>query len=162
MNNYDELKKIKLLQKLNDGMLDMLSPILQYEEFKADETIFEEGDKANYLYMLDKGTVLLNMSASEDVCVSVMSIEPGACFGWSSLLNEPYYTATAVCAEDSSMWVISGRDLWVLMHSDHTMGFRVMDYVARAMSNRLEKRTNQLFKALLEHIDMVCGLREVS
>ena len=26
------------------------------------------------------------------------------------------------------------------------------------MNSRLEKRTNQLFQTLLEHIDMACGL----
>ncbi|MFH2000183.1 MAG: hypothetical protein ABIK28_10905, partial [Planctomycetota bacterium] len=87
----------------------------------------------------------------------VMAVEPGDCFAWSSLLGRSFYSASAVCSEQSVLWSMRGRDLLVLLYNDHTMGFRIMEFVAQAMNVRLEKRTSQLFKTLLEHLDLVRG-----
>jgi hypothetical protein len=41
------------------------------------------------------------------------------------------------------------------------MGFKIMEYMAREMSRRLDKRTKQLFSLLMDHLDAACGLTEV-
>ena len=160
MPTAQELKRIYFCRSLTDEMLEKIAPLVQQNVYGKDAVIFEQGDRADSLYMLVKGKVLLNMEASATVCITVMSSEPAECFGWSSILGGSYYSASAVCTEDATVWIISARDLMVLLYHDHSMGFRVMDFAAREMNRRLTKRTNQLFQTLLEHIDMVCGLKD--
>ena len=160
MPTAQELKRIYFCRSLTDEMLEQIAPLVQQATFEKDAVIFEQGDRADFLYMLVKGKVLLNMEASATVCVTVMSSEPAECFGWSSILGGSYYSASAVSTEEVTVWIISARDLMVLLYHDHSMGFKVMDFAAREMNRRLTKRTNQLFKTLLEHIDMVCNLNE--
>jgi CRP-like cAMP-binding protein len=126
----------------------------------GDEMLFLEGDAAQNLYMLRRGKVLLNMAATEDITVSVMSVDAGDCFGWTALLGGGYFRASAVTAEPSSLWSVAGQDLRVLLYNDHTMGFRVMEYVARHMNQRVAKRTTQLFTMLLHNIQYACSINE--
>ena len=158
MTSLDALRRIELFNSLDDNMLEKLQPLIKHRECEAKEILFETGETAINLFVLLKGKVLLTMAASETVHVSVMSVDTGGVFGWTALLGGGYYTATAVCEEPCSVLIFNGRDFRVLMHNDHSMGFRIMEYTAREMNRRLEKRTNQLFQTLLEHIDMACGL----
>ncbi|MFP4476084.1 MAG: Crp/Fnr family transcriptional regulator [Desulfatibacillaceae bacterium] len=153
-----ELKRIHFLAELEDGMLEAFAPMVEAREYARDKVVFKEGDPADYLYMLGHGKILLNMVASEKVSVSVTAVDPGDTFGWSAILGRSHYSASAVCVESSTVWSVRSRDLVELFHQDFEMGFRVMEHVARALNDRLEKRTTQLFKTLLEHINMVCGL----
>ena len=159
MPTLEQLKNIDLFRVLTDGMLEETLPLIEEQHFGEGLAIFEEGDPAVNLYLLIKGKVLLNMTASEDVCFSVMSTEPGSCFGWTALFGGGLYTAAAVCAEPVHIWTLKGKEFRKLLDKDHTMGFLVMDYAAREMNKRLEKRTSQLFKTLTKHIDLVCGLK---
>lgn len=159
--DFETFQTVEIFQKLDTDMMAKLAPMLEEKEYAEGETIFEEEDRAEYLYIVVKGTVLLNMSASEDLCVTVMSAETGECFGWTALLGGFYYTASAVAAEATRLWVVNAWELNALLQKEPKMGFRIMEYVARDINNRLKKRTKQLFQALIEHIDMVCGLREI-
>ncbi len=157
-----DLKTIQLFSGLNDHMLDRVAPLTAVRECKKDEQIFAEGDPANALYMLVKGKILLNMEASETICVSLMAVEPGDAFGWSSILGRGHYSASAVCSEPCTLWSVLGKDMMILLYNDPAMGFKIMEFVARAMNERLAKRNSQLIKTLLENIDLVCGLRQES
>ena len=157
-----DMKKIRMMSVLSDDMLNRILPLITEENFAAEQEIFCEGDPADAVYMLIKGKALLNMSASNSVCVSVSAVDPGDAFGWSAILGRSFYTATAVCVEDSLLWRMPGEDFLNLLDQDPLMGRNIMEFLAKTLNDRLEKRTTQLFKTLLEHIEMVCGLEGVS
>ena len=162
MPTTEELRKIGLIDVLSDRMLETIAPLAETLNVDQDGLVFEQGDQARYFYLLAKGKVLLNMMASETVCISVMSAEPGDCFGWSALLGGRHYNASAVCVEKSLLYVIDGQSFLKMLQAHQDMGFRVMTFAARAINRRLERRTGQLFKILLENFDLVCRIREES
>ncbi len=149
-----ELRKIFLLQNLTEGMLEKINPHLRVLHFSEEETIFEEGNKAENFYMLKNGKVLLEAEISEHLTIALGSIKSGYSFGWSALLSGPSHTSRAVCAEPSDVFAISGEKLRDILEGDSGMACKVMEFAAKILKNRLERRTGQLLKVIANHPDM--------
>ncbi len=154
MITVEELKKIYLLQRLTDKMIERILPFIEVETFGENEVVFDQGQSAEHFFMLKKGKILLKVDASENVTISLGSIKPGYSFGWSALFVEGAYTSSAVTAEPSELYQVQGEALLRLMEEDHGLGYRVMTGVTRILQNRLERRTGQFLKALAKHIDI--------
>ncbi len=114
MVTTEDLKKIAIMTHLKDDMLDRVISITDVFNFEDQEIIFRQGDIADRFYMVDRGKVLLEQRIAEKIMVSVGSIKPGFAFGWSTMIEEGYYTTDAVCAEPCEIFSMrrgSGRNL---------------------------------------------------
>lgn len=151
---FKELRKIHLMETLTDSMLGRMSPLLQMRLFGAGDAIFEQGDKADFFYMLKAGKLLLEVDVSTNISVSMGVVKSGFCFGWSALLPGSLYTSSAICAEPCEVMSIPGEDFLNLMEKDHSMGYRVMQIIASILKSRLERRTEQFLKAIENHPDL--------
>jgi CRP/FNR family cyclic AMP-dependent transcriptional regulator len=162
MVSIEDLKKIDVLDNLTDPMLENMRPLTQLQLFGDGATIFQEGQEAEYFYMLLKGKVLLEVEAAEDVTISLGAVKPGYSFGWSALLPGSVYTAYAMCVEPCEVMSIQGNKFRELLEQDHTIGYRFMEAVVRALKRRLERRTDQFLKVMSKHPDIqkLLGLGE--
>ena len=151
---FKELRKIYLLENLDDAMLGKMAPHLQMRLFGPGGIIFKQGDESTYFYMLKAGKVLLEVEASETISVSMAAIKAGRCFGWSALIPGSQYTSTAVCVEPCEVMSIPAQVFLDLMEKDHSMGYRVMQIIASILKSRLGRRTEQFLKAIENHPDI--------
>ena len=156
MVTVEDLKGINLLGGLTDQMLEKIPPITELHQFKEREVIFEEGAKADTFYLLKRGKILLQVELTEMIIISLGSIKSGYSFGWSALLpgSGSSYTSYAVCAEPCEVLTMPGDRFLDLLNNDHTMGYRVMDAMAKILKNRLERRTEQFLKVMSKHPDI--------
>ena len=151
---FKELRQIYLMENLTDAMLGKMSPLLQRKLYAAGDTIFKEGEEAEFFYMLKAGKLLLEVDISEDISVSMGVVKAGFCFGWPALLPGTRYTSSAVCAEPCEVMTIPGQGFLDLMEKDHSLGYRVMQIIASILKSRLERRTEQFLKAIENHPDL--------
>lgn len=154
MVSIDELRKIYLLENLTDPMLLKILPIIEPLQFEERELVFEEGETAENFYMLKRGKILLEVEISEILIISLGSIKSGYSFGWSALLEGSTYTSYAVCTEPCDVLATPGKKLVELLKEDPIMGYRVMDFTAKILKNRLERRTGQFLKVMSKHPDI--------
>ncbi len=154
MASIEDLKKIYVLQNLTDKMLERVLPMTHLLQFKEREVIFEEGEKADNFYMLKRGKILLEVEISETMIISLGSIKSGYSFGWSALLSGSSYTSYAVCTEPCEVLAVPGKKFIDLLNEDHTMGYGVMEFTAKILKNRLERRTGQFVKVMSKHPDI--------
>ena len=154
MVSIEDLKKIFLLENLTDEMLEKILPMTQLRQFKEREVIFEEDQRADDFYMLKRGKILLEVEISEIIIISLGSIKSGYSFGWSALIQGSSYTSYAVCSEPCEVFAIPGKSFLELLSEDHTMGYIVMQEVAKILKNRLERRTEQFVKVMRKHPDI--------
>ncbi len=148
----EDLRKIIILEKLSDQMLEKILPTINVLKLRQQEIIFDEGDEARYFYMLQWGKVLLEKRISQQITVSLGAIKPGFSFGWSSIFFEPY-SFKAICAETSEILMINAEGFLNLMKEDHSMGFHMMRSLTRVMKNRMERIQDQFLRAIREHPD---------
>lgn len=154
MVSKEELRGIYILENLTDEMLEKIQPLIEPLQFKEREVVFEEGERAENFFFLKRGKILLEVEISEMIIISLGSIKSGYSFGWSALLSAPSYTSYAVCTEPCEVLAIHGQKFLNLLHEDHTMGLRVMEFAAKILKNRLERRTAQFLKVMSKHPDI--------
>jgi len=154
MITVEDLKKSFIFGQLSDEMLKKVISISEKMIFDENEYVYRSKDKADNLYLVKQGKVLLEQSISDKITVSVDSIKPGFSFGWVSLLSEGIHKLDAVCAEPSNVSVVNAEKLQALMESDQELGFRIMKRVLEMIKSRLDRRTDQFVRSIATHPDI--------
>ena len=154
MVTTEDLKKIVIMTHLKDDMLDRIISITDFLKFEDQEAIFRQGDIANRFYMVKRGKVLLEQRIAEKVTVSVGSIKPGFAFGWSTMIEEGYYTTDAVCAEPCEIFSMRGNKLRALCEKDPYMGYLLSLRLLVILKKRYDHRTEQFIKVIKHDPDM--------
>lgn len=150
----NDLKKIIMLSYLKDEMLAKILPLAKRIHFTDRQYVFQEGESADWFYMLEMGKILFEKNIMEDVTVFIGTVKPGYSFGWSSMFTQKSYTVNAVSAENSSVISFHGTDFKNLMDAEPEMGYLFFQRLVRLLSTRLENRTEQFLRLIRHHPDM--------
>ena len=152
--SIEALRQCELFLELNDEELGKIAEICREEIYQPQEMIFEESSVAEDLYILQDGRVAVQIelhSAHEPSgVVTVEEIRAGRIFGWSALVKQRRFTASARAQEAVRLIAIKGTDLNALFDRDSHIGFVVMKRLADVISSRLRHTRQQLEKQALE------------
>jgi len=139
---------------LKNDMLDRIISITDVLKFEDQEFIFRQDDIADRFYMVKRGKVLLEQRLAEKITVSVGSIKPGFAFGWSTMIEEGYYTTDAVCAEPCEIFSMTGNKIRALCDKDPYMGYLLTRRLLVILKKRYDHRTEQFIKVIKHDPDM--------
>jgi toluene monooxygenase system ferredoxin subunit len=131
MEIVDALKRTDLFTVLSDETLKAVADMTRLQSFEDGETLYELGDDADAVYVVASGRVRFSLGVGNrpDGGGSIMT--EGSVIGWAAVLEDaPRRVATAVCLEDSSLYVIPGDDLLALLDGDAPSGQRMMRRLA--------------------------------
>jgi CRP-like cAMP-binding protein len=154
MVTTEDLKKMVIMTHLKDDMLNRIISITDVLKFEDQEIIFRQGDIAGHFYMVRRGKVLLEQRIAEKITVSVGSIKPGFAFGWSTMIEEGYYTTDAVCAEPCEIFSMRGEKIRALCEKDPYMGYLLSQRLLVILKKRYDHRTEQFIKVIKHDPDM--------
>lgn len=154
MISRKDLKQIVILSYMDDRMLEKLMPHIQQMTCHQNDIVFNDGDKADWFYMLKKGKVLLVKRISEKITVSVDSIKSGFSFGWAAVLDEGGYTTNAICAETCEIFSIRKENILSIMNEDPSLGHIFTQRLLHIIKKRLDHRTEQFLRAIQDHSDI--------
>jgi CRP-like cAMP-binding protein len=96
--------------------------------------IFSEGDSANTLFILYEGIVDLKIGGEKTV---YSLTEHSDIFGWSSLVENARYTATAVAKTDIQAVKIDARKLNIVFNNNPLFGLAVYQRLSAVFNKRL-------------------------
>jgi CRP-like cAMP-binding protein len=139
-----------LFKDVSPTVLDKIAAISDELSFEEGQSVFREGEKADKIHFLIKGSLALRvniMSRPDSVTVSFVS-KAFECFGWSGLVAPHYYTASAFCEEQTKVLDISGKELLQILSDHPDAGFIVMHRMAELVSYRLRNSRQALLKTL--------------
>ena len=135
------LNKFELFKWLTDEELDKIAELSREETYAAGISIISEGQAATDLYMVEEGSVRVEMSLSvypgvvQDALVD--TIPAGDPFGWSAVIGSRVYTMTARAMEPSKVIAIDGEKLLALFNKNPDIGFKVMEGLVGVVSRRV-------------------------
>ncbi|NOR79847.1 MAG: cyclic nucleotide-binding domain-containing protein, partial [Methyloprofundus sp.] len=102
------IKGFDFLAQLPQEELQAISDRLIFKKFAKGETFFHRGEEANYLYIIEQGTV----SKLDAVDYSVHSIEVSShySFGYMAFFTGSHNSMSAVALEATEGWVLRRKD----------------------------------------------------
>ncbi len=133
-----ELKKIPWFGTLSPEHLEKLAEITTLRAVRAGETLFKEGDKQDYVYIVLEGRVALEIFVPHRGKVRIYTCEQHDVFGWSSvtpLVRQRTAGATAVL--NGRLACMDAEKLRQICDEDRDLGYLVMRRLANVVASRL-------------------------
>ena len=144
------LREFNLFSELTENQFDQLNGLFQVKDYAKGSKLFQTGDIAHDIFVLLDGKVSIQVKLSsrpEKVDIVMLS-QKGQLIGWSGLLGESYYTATAICQEETSLVQINGEEFMKVLMEDKEAGFGVLQKIISIISTRLRNLQSVVLKTM--------------
>ena len=143
MTDIDFLENVQIFNGLDR---EQLAEILQHCEkvyFDPGTRIFEQGEDARYLWIVEKGRVDLRFEVAAGASATeatISSISERGAFGWSSFTAPHQYRLSGYCTSQGCKLIKVSRDgLRRLFEKDPDIGYVVMSNVAAVVGTRFHE-----------------------
>ncbi len=131
-----QLDSHQIFQMLRPEQLSQLSAAAEEITLQAGETVFEQGEPAEYFFAVLEGLVSLRLPRPDGVSLLIDEVTEGAIFGSCICFQIHNYTLTAQCTEKSRVLKIKAETLRKLMDDDLVMGYAIQTMVSRSYFKR--------------------------
>ena len=125
-----------MFQGFSEDQIEWLAEQLELRSYARGRLIFEQGQSADYLYILSAGKVIIRYKPYDGPPLTVATILPGGVFGWSAALGRHAYTSGALAAEDSEVYRISWARLNTLCSECPDTGAILLKRLAQVVNER--------------------------
>lgn len=128
-------KQSDFFSGMNHGFVKDFMDKAERVTYAAGDIVFNEGDPTRHFFILIKGHIKL--SIGKDAHTVFVINHPGECFGWSSLINRPRYSASAVCAASTTLMRLDKTHVRAALQNHPVDGLIFMERVAGMIGDRL-------------------------
>ena len=141
------LDRIAIFGGLTESQLGKVFQRLRPVSYGANQVVFEEGEAASYIYIVQEGAVKLVFDVYGEAHLKAV-LTPGNCFGETSLIGIQPHSVTAITREPTELLVLSGDALNELLQEDKELFSMLVLNIARESCRRLFKTNEQLRNCL--------------
>src|SRR5450759_4889161 len=134
--NLEKYTHLVFFTSLSAAEIQFLAPFFAPQTWVAGTVVFEQGDYAEYLYLVVSGELTIRYKPDDGPMMNMTHVQPGGIFGWSAAMGNPTYTSGAVCALDSEVLRIRGADLRMLCGKHPELGKVILDRLSAIIAER--------------------------
>jgi hypothetical protein len=133
------LAACSLVRGLTARELRVVSAAMQRRELQAGEVIFRQGDEAEALYVVTRGSVsaVVVVRGAVRRTQRFASLGPGTMFGEMALLDQAGRSADAVADRDACLLVLSREGLEQLLREQPELAAKLYRNIAAHLGERL-------------------------
>ena len=153
MTKSFDLGKVPFFNGLSNEDVQLLSKKFTPVTLSGDTVIFDQGDRANYLYILLSGKVSIRFKPHDGEILPVAEISEGEVFGWSAALGRDVYTSCAVTLSESEALSIRGNDLRELCTTHPETGVLILERLASVIAERLKNTHKKVVELLWQGVN---------
>lgn len=139
------IREAELFKGMPEHLQAEISGISTEELLPEGHVLFNKGDPADYLYILEEGLVEITVQGEERLIFSVDEFD--SVFGWSALVEPREYTATAKCKKSCKLVRVDGNRLMRIFQNNPEEGLAVMSRLAGVIAGRLMNCYEELTKS---------------
>lgn len=143
------MDRLFIFQGLTLEQRTLVQPLFVPVKGAAGDVIFEQGDQAEFLYILFDGEVSIRYKPDDGPQLSIARVRSEGVVGWSAALGSPCYTSSAVCMTDCKMLRVRGENLRSIYEHHPETGEVILERLAAMIAERL-RNTHEHVIALLE------------
>lgn len=140
----ETLVNIPFLKDLPQQQFDLLMPLLKSITVSPQTMVFEQGDQAEYLYLISSGTVSIQYKPYDGPKITLTHLHAGDVFGWSSVVGGETYTSSAVSEDTVEVIRIRGTELQELCKEHYIAGCMILEKLAEVVSPRWKDAKDQV------------------
>jgi CRP-like cAMP-binding protein len=129
---------------LSRGVKERLAGMAREYEAPARARLLREGDDTKELSVLVEGRVALTEHVAGRGSVTLMTVEPGDVFGWSTLIAPYKATSTVVSLEPVRVIAFDATLLRERVRTDCELAAGIYPKILEALSRRLSATRHQL------------------
>lgn len=142
------LKNYFPFDRLNENELKILYNSGNAKEYKADEIIFNEGDRGDYFCIILSGSIRISTVIPEVGEESLSILYQGDFFGEMALLDDAPRAAAAIAHTPTRLLIMQKREFDELVDKNNPAAYWILWGLAKKLSQRL-RETDQRLKAIL-------------
>ncbi len=147
----DELfERLSLVQGLSQEQLDVLRPLFVPCEFGEGTVIFEQGDPAEYIYLVISGEAVIRYKPEDGAEIIVARVRPGGVIGWSAVIGRKRYTSAVICSTYTRTLRLRSADLYALCEQFPETGRLILNRLSDLLAERFRNIRPEVL-ALLEN-----------
>ena len=145
----ERIVSLEIFKGLSQKEVEEIARLCEEVFFKDGDRVLSEGEKADYFFILEQGSVDLRFElpyrkTSKEMTVT--TIKPGNCFGWSAMVSPYKATLSCYSTENSKAIRIRGDEILGLCEKNNHIGFIFMQNLAMMIGDRLTKQRAQFIK----------------
>lgn len=132
------LKACELFQSASGEVIARLDALARRETHPSLATLYEVGDPADDLWVLETGRVEFVIGREDRTSPAGFMLRKGEVFGWAALLEDhPRRIAQAACAEPSTLLRLKGEDVLRVLAEEPASGYLVMRRLSALITRHL-------------------------
>ena len=144
----DIFDQLPLFEGFNRDQRELLRPLFTPVDSYSGTVLFEQGDPAEFLYLVVVGEVIIRFKPEDGPAIVVARVRPGGVVGWSAALGSRAYTSGALCEEYTQMMRLYGKDLRNLCEQNPETGILILERLATVIAERLRNTHEQVMELL--------------
>ncbi len=135
------LKVSELSKGVSDAAIGRLDALARREEHESFSTLYDLGDPADDLYILESGRVEFVIGREDRTSLAGFMLRKGEVFGWAALLeDQPRRIAKATCVEKSTLLRLKGDEVLRVLADEPVSGYLVMRQLSMLITRHLRSQ----------------------
>lgn len=144
----ERLRECAVFSALNNAELEKIASLVSERKFEAGDTIFNSGDSANELFVIQEGKIALQIAMpkpgeAKGKKITIDIVAKDEALGWAAVVEPYVYTFTATCLQNVRALSVNGKTLRRLLQDNPKTGYTVVSAIAKVVASRLDA-TRQL------------------
>jgi len=162
MVNFKELSTLPLFSDIPQEALPSIAGMLQEESFKAGQRVIQEGDPADFFYILRSGEMEVRKTIDRETGKhkTLAILEEGDIIGEMAIFGKEVRAADVVTLKDSLLWRVDFKDFLNLLNTDHKIGLQLLKAMTAMLISRL-RAVNQELTTLYEVSRIISSTRQI-
>lgn len=133
------LRSIEILSPLSRNELELLYSYMNTEEYCKGETLFNEGDTGEIMYIVLSGSVSISVTAPDGKVLELAEITAGNFFGEMSIFDSAVRSATCSPKLDTTVLSLKAADFYEFIKNNPRAGSNIMHQMLKTTTLRLNK-----------------------
>lgn len=144
------MKRVAIFKEFDEDQMDLLRPLFEELSFQAGTIIFQQGEAAEFLYLLINGSVDMSFKPYDGVPITVSHVGKDGLFGWSAVVGSEKYTSSAIAIKAVKAFRVRGSELRKFCIEHPEDGKVILERLADGVSSRWKDAHKQVQSILLQ------------
>ena len=140
------VSRISFFDGLHAEDIFFLDSIASPQSVEVGRFLFKKGSEAEAFYLIQEGTVALQLPRDNKESISLMTLNPGELIGWSWLFPPYQWKFNALALNQCELSAFDASTVRRRMDCDHGFGYRVMQSLVFTMHDWLTATRLQLLR----------------